>query len=162
VSTPRYAPAREFPRSAFVPGRTARPEREKSVVRASIDAERWREDDDYLFGVDLYNSGFLWEAHEAWERPWRASADELQRLYLQGLIQCAAACLRLAMEESRGAPRLARAAGEKLERVARRAPDGYMGLDVATFARDFAAFFAREPTTPARRPVIVLRVGRET
>jgi uncharacterized protein len=162
VNAPRYAPSRELPSRAFVPGKTRRPERAESVTRESIGAERWRDDEDYLFGVDLYDAGFLWEAHEAWERVWRASADELQRTYLQGLIQCAAACLRLAMEEPGGAPRLARAAGEKLELVARRAPDRYMGLDVAAFARELAAFFAGAPTTPAGRPRIVLRVAPET
>lgn len=143
-----------------MPGKTKRPERDEEPAREALAPERWREDDDYLFGVDLYNADFLWEAHEAWERPWRASTDEFQRLYLQGLIQCAAACLRLAMDEPRGAPRLARTACEKLESIARRAPNGYMGLDVAAFAREFAACFEGEPTA-ARRPRLVLRVEPE-
>ena len=37
--------------------------------------ESWRENADYLYGVDLYNHGYLWEAHEAWEGLWHKAAD---------------------------------------------------------------------------------------
>ena len=53
----------------------------------------------FLYGVDLYNHGYLWEAHEAWEGLWhQAKRDALQAEFLQGLIQCAAAALKVVVE----------------------------------------------------------------
>jgi len=41
-------------------------------------------------GVQLFNDGLFWEAHEAWEDVWREKQDP-QRQLIQGLIQAAAA-----------------------------------------------------------------------
>ena len=41
-------------------------------------------------GVDLFNRGAFYEAHEAWEEVWRSTTPE-PRSFLQGLIQVAAA-----------------------------------------------------------------------
>jgi predicted metal-dependent hydrolase len=161
----RYAPARAFPPYAYVPGRDPHPtqdprghshgvERERARY---VFAERWRDNAEYLFGVDLYNAGFLWEAHEAWEAAWQVSKhDSPQAELLQGLIQCAAACLKIAMGQPRGVEKLAELGLARLERVARDAAPTYMGLDVADFARDFRAFVAAAPASPDARPRIVL------
>lgn len=45
-------------------------------------------------GVELFNAGRYWDAHEAWEVPWnaaRARGDTLEASYVQGLILLAAA-----------------------------------------------------------------------
>jgi hypothetical protein len=124
--------------------------------------ERWRENEDYLFGVDLYNHGYLWEAHEAWEGLWhRAKHDTAQALYLQGLIQCAAASLKIPMGQPRGLERLTSLGTEKLERaLAEPAPDsvrpGYMGLDVAAFVESMREFAASSPATNEARPRLEL------
>jgi len=36
------------------------------------DPERWPACRSYLIGVDLFNHGYYWEAHEVWERLWHA------------------------------------------------------------------------------------------
>jgi uncharacterized protein len=41
-------------------------------------------------GIDLFNSGEFFQAHEAWEEIW-LSATEPEKTFLQGLIQLAAA-----------------------------------------------------------------------
>ena len=41
-------------------------------------------------GVELYQAGEFWEAHEAWEEAWQEESGQ-PRLFLQGLIQLAAA-----------------------------------------------------------------------
>ena len=46
-------------------------------------------------GVDLYAAGRYWDAHEAWEGPWRVECDPYRRTFLQGLIQVAAAMHKL-------------------------------------------------------------------
>jgi predicted metal-dependent hydrolase len=75
-------------------------------------------------GIDLFNSRKYWEAHEAWERLWLVS-DGDAKLFLQGLIQLAAAYHHVQRGTFRGAVRLLDAALEKLARV----PEGYMGVN---------------------------------
>ena len=165
AASPRYAPARPFPAYAFLPGRDPHPTDDPSghsfgrpeAPVAYLAPARWRENEDYLFGVDLFNHGYLWEAHEAWEGLWhRAKHDPVQAEFLQGLIQCAAASLKIAMEQPRGLQRLAAYGSERLERVARASGGRYMGLDVPGFVRSFRAFAASAPASPDERPRIAL------
>lgn len=165
-SPPRYASEREFPSYAYVPGRNPHPTQdpaghshghEPEEPAAYFEAERWCENSDYLFGVDLYNHGYLWEAHEAWEGIWHsARADELQAGFLQGLIQCTAAALKLTMEQHRGLQRLSAMGVEKLDLVARLAGPHFMGLAVDEFATAFRSFADDEAADADARPRIVL------
>jgi predicted metal-dependent hydrolase len=41
-------------------------------------------------GVKLFNAGRFWDAHEKWEEVWRRHTED-SRMFLQGLIQAAAA-----------------------------------------------------------------------
>jgi predicted metal-dependent hydrolase len=75
-------------------------------------------------GVELFNAGRFWEAHEAWEELWlKESGDEKQ--FLQGLIQLAAAYHHVQRGTFPGAVRLFEAA---LRRLAPFAPD-HDGVD---------------------------------
>lgn len=163
---PRYAPARPFPPYAFLPGRDPHPtgdprghsygERTEAPP-VYLPAERWRENGDFLFGCDLYNHGYLWEAHEAWEGLWhRARQDGDQAELLQGLIQCAAACLKIPMDQPGGRARLAEAGTGRLERVARARAGRHMGLDLLTFVREFRAFAALAAPELEARPRLEL------
>jgi predicted metal-dependent hydrolase len=42
-------------------------------------------------GARLFDDGRHWDAHEAWEERWRIETDAAPRLFLQALIQLAAA-----------------------------------------------------------------------
>ena len=161
----RFLPRRPFPPYAFLPGRDPHPTgdpRGHSWGHAEtpppwLAPERWRENEDYLFGCDLYNFGFLWEAHEAWEGLWHVSKrDADQAEFLQGLIQCAAASLKVLMQQPRGLARLAELGTDRLLLVQKHRGARYMGLDVATFVREFRAFAASSPEDPSGRPRIVL------
>ena len=119
--------------------------------------ERWHENEPYLFGVDLYNHGFLWEAHEAWEGLWHASkGDPALAEFLQGLIQCAAACLKIPMGQPRGTERLAEYGTGRLDGVLRTQGPDYMGLDLPGFLAAFRAFVASAPTDVEDRPRLEL------
>ena len=164
-SIPRYLPQRPFPPYAYLPGSTPHPTRDPAghsfdsaeQLAAHHESERWRENEDYLFGVDLYNHGYLWEAHEAWEGIWqRAKHDALQAEHLQGLIQCAAAALKVAMDQPRGLVRLAELGTGRLERVAREGSPRYMGVELPEFVQAFRAFASSSPSSPEARPSIVL------
>jgi GNAT superfamily N-acetyltransferase len=97
----RYLAHRELPPTAYLPGRSPRPVGGDRPPRASWPARDFFLCDDYVWGIDLYNAGFSWEAHEAWERAWRSVDSEPARQLLQGLIQCAAAALKADVSESR-------------------------------------------------------------
>jgi len=127
-----------------------------------LNARRWRESKPYLWGVDLYNHGFLWESHEAWEGLWHVSkSDRILASYLQGLIQCAAAWLKISMQQPKGLERLAALALEKLEHVSTTSGGRYMGLDLETFLPAVRAFAASHPTSSTGYPLLVLSTEEE-
>ena len=151
---PRYQPSRALPERAYVPGLNERPAIDPSPVRETEHAQ-------YLWGVDLYNNGFFWEAHEAWESLWRAAEhDVVQHAFLQALILCAAACLKGVQHDGDAAKRIAARALERLERVQSERLDSYLGLELEPFSRAFRSFVDRDPTEVASRPRIILR-GRD-
>jgi predicted metal-dependent hydrolase len=59
-------------------------------------------DDAFARGARLFDGGAFFEAHEAWEERWRLESDEMQRRFLQGLIQIAAGFHKLLVMESPG------------------------------------------------------------
>lgn len=186
----RWCPERAFPPYAFVPGRNPHPTRDPrghsyveheiaghvfpgrddpSSRSPRIPPDRWREDEAWLYGVDLYNHGYAWEAHESWEARWLAPHDDEQERFVQALVQVAAATLKTRMGEPRGADRLSRLALEKLAATSPRAVDDeaefptgargsldvprrYMGLDVHAFAAAFRAWSADGARTFETRP----------
>src|SRR6202171_6004569 len=55
------------------------------------DPEKWSSNAPYLCGLDLFNHGYYWEAHEAWESLWHACGHKgLVADFLKGLIKLAA------------------------------------------------------------------------
>ncbi len=54
-------------------------------------------------GVDLFNSGRYWDAHEAWEHVWMPDRLGPDAGYYKGLIQVAAGCLHYTRHNRRGA-----------------------------------------------------------
>jgi len=86
-----------------------------------------------LAGVQQYNSGYFFEAHETWEELWLQSPWPF-RQFLQGLIQLAAAFVHLMRHEYPGVIRLLDEALAKIE-------DGSMtmGVDAQRLAREVRA-----------------------
>ncbi len=164
----RYVPHVAFPPYAFLPGTDPHPMRdpaghsytnEPEEPAAYVEPDLWTTNEAYLLGADLYNHGFLWEAHEAWESVWHPSKhDELQADHLQGLIQCAAACLKIPMGQPRGLARLSEAGTARLERVARESGGAYMGVDLFEFLDAVRRFAASTPTDISGRPVLTLAI----
>jgi hypothetical protein len=97
----RLVPEVAFPPYSYVPRQglphpTADPSGHSAHARhdppPALEPDRWTENRPYLYGIDLFNAGFYWEAHEVWESLWHAAgrrgpvAD-----FLKGLIKLAAA-----------------------------------------------------------------------
>jgi len=112
----------------------------------------WQTLTDWLYGVDLFNQFYFWEAHEAWESLWAtAPRDSDQRLLLQGLIQIAAALLKVHGAVLAGAQSLSHDGMEKLARVAATHPC-LLGLDVVDAERRWRRYF--EPLARRQLPAI--------
>lgn len=59
--------------------------------------------DDPSRGIELFNSGHYWEAHEAWEQEWTPDRKGPESGFYKGLIQVAAGCLHYQRHNRRGA-----------------------------------------------------------
>ena len=149
----RYYPQKPFPPYRHIPGVTPHPIRDplghSYGIEDAHDVELlppklWRENEDYLYGVDLYNFAYWWEAHEAWEGLWHP-AEGTYRLFLQGLIQVSASLIKYHMRMLRPLCTLSTAGRDKLRQVVDECDDAsgnYMGLNLPTFLDTADAFFA--------------------
>ena len=54
-------------------------------------------------GIELFNTGHYWEAHEAWEGDWMPDRKGPDSGFYKGLIQVAAGCLHYTRRNRRGA-----------------------------------------------------------
>jgi len=59
--------------------------------------------DRLLRGIELFNSGLYWEAHEIWEAAWTPDRKGPDSGFYKGLIQVAAGCLHYTRSNRRGA-----------------------------------------------------------
>lgn len=89
----------------------------------------------YQRGIDLFNRGEFFEAHEVWEELWHLSAGR-QFDFIQGLIQAAVALVHYQRENPRGMQSLQRSFHKKLDGM----PERFMGLDVRQFLAEMDAF----------------------
>lgn len=121
MKPPRYLPDVPLPPYSFVPGRSPHPFHDPAghsyqCVRehpAVPDPAHWRQSRAFLRGVDLFNHGFYWEAHEAWEGLWHACGRHgVLADFLKGLIQLAAAGVKHREQVPQGMQNHARRAAE--------------------------------------------------
>ncbi|MEN3974037.1 DUF309 domain-containing protein [Emcibacter sp. SYSU 3D8] len=148
----RYLPDEPFPAYAYRPGRDPHPVRDPrghsyglhSPAPPVPDPARWRDSRDYLRGIDLFNAGYYWEAHEAWEGLWNACGRTgPTALLMQALIALTAAGVKVRAGNGRGAASHARRAERMLMDLAATAPL-FMGLKLSGLAAN-AAGLAHNP-----------------
>lgn len=137
-SWPRYTP-RSFPPYRFIAGRNPHPRRDPKghafgtpeEVPPCVPPERWKENETYLYGVDLYNYAYWWECHEALEGLWHLTGHQgVEAQFLQGIIQVAAANLKRFTGSLEGARRLGKEGMLRLASVKKRE---FMGLTLGPF-----------------------------
>jgi len=164
----RLLPSAELFRYTFVPGSgTPHPVRDprghshnkKLPPPVALDAETWAENRSYLWSIDLFNLGYYWEAHEEWERLWRATgAETTVGRFLKGLIKLSAAGVKVRENSLHGVRRHAASAGEVFADVAAEAgTDSYCGLEFTKlqYAADRAAQLVYKPNYAMGKPVRV-------
>jgi predicted metal-dependent hydrolase len=54
-------------------------------------------------GIELFNGGHYWDAHEVWEHEWMPDRKGPDAGFFKGLIQVAAGCLHYGRRNRRGA-----------------------------------------------------------
>lgn len=145
---PRYS-SRPLPAYRYVPGIHPHPRRDPAghsyatgdARHPAWDPADWRHLEDWLYGVDLFNRFYFWEAHEAWEGLWTSTPrGEAPSLLLQGLIQVAAALLKTHMGVIGGAQNLSAEGMDKLRRAAA-LHDPLLGLDLSATTAELARYF---------------------
>jgi len=142
---------RALPPYRHLPGTTPHPERSPEGHRYRVEEpaalpltpESWAANEDFLFGVDLFNAGYYWEAHAFWERLWalEETSPEVRR-FLQVIVQTAAACLKARQGRTAGARKLLDRAG--LESFEGRK----LGIDLPALARDVRRFVEGDEEPP--------------
>jgi uncharacterized protein len=164
----RLLPSAELPRYTHVTGSgTPHPYRDprghsynrRPGPPKALQEDRWAENRSYLLGLDYFNLGFYWEAHDEWDRLWRASGpDTMVGQFLKGLVKLAAAGMKVREESIHGVRRHAASAGEVFADVAAQADtDSFCGLDFTTmqFAADRAAQLSYPTDLEPGRPLRV-------
>ncbi len=124
---PRYLPDRPLPLYTYVPGRSPHPVSDPAGHQFgqtpeppdALDVAHWQANRAYRYGIDLFNHGYYWEAHEAWESLWHqcgrtgTTAD-----FLKALIKLAAAGVKHLEGTPRGVQSHSERAAELLRGVA--------------------------------------------
>ena len=132
---PRYSD-RELPPYSYVPGHAPHPVSDQAghmhgLEHAAVEPllpDKWQSCEQYLYALDLFNHGYYWESHEAWESLWLAAGRVGARAdFLKGLIKLAATCVKAREGNPRG---VARHAARAIELLSPRASETYCGLDV--------------------------------
>jgi hypothetical protein len=178
---PRLVPGRPFPPYSYVPGLFPHPVSDpgghsfgvRHQPPGPLDADHWDVNEDYLHGIDLFNHGYYWEAHEVWEGLWHAAGREgVVADFLKGLIQLTAAGVKVRQQVPRGVAGLGQGSADLFRRVREDLdPDvsRFLGLNVErlhTFALELAEQPERDPgpaDAPAARVLsLVLRPRRGT
>ena len=109
---PRYVPQRQLPPYAYVPGLFPHPISDPEGHMYGKQADKpLQAESEVRFGFDLFNHGYYWEAHEAWEQGWAAAGRSgAYADVLKGLIKLAAAGVKARQGKPQGVRRHARRA----------------------------------------------------
>jgi predicted metal-dependent hydrolase len=118
----------------------------------------------FLQGIEHFNAGRYFDAHEVWEEIWLLASGDT-KLFYQMLIQAAVALHHYERANARGARGLYANVIGKLERL----PAVFMSIDLVDFSRQFRRALAglmendneAAPTDHTHRPRIKL-LGRDT
>ncbi|MEE2960348.1 MAG: DUF309 domain-containing protein [Myxococcota bacterium] len=121
-----------YPPYSFIPGHWPHPTRdpaghshgEKPQIAEALVLGEWAHCEPYLRGIELFNAGYYWEAHEAWEGIWKTvDRKGLVGEFLQGLIQLAAVGVKVRQGYGRAALSLLKQSSSHLRSVDEQRPE---------------------------------------
>jgi uncharacterized protein len=115
-----------------------------------IMTDRWESSRPYLRGIELFNAGYYWEAHESWEALWHAHGRRGATAgVLQGLIKLAAAGVKIRERRPGGVCTLASRAAVHFENSRLEAGRYQLGLDLDEWIERARAISVHSPLDPA-------------
>ena len=142
-----------FPEYRYKPGETPHPTRDpkghsynKSVKELpEFNPKEWSTCKEYLFGIDLFNFSYWWEAHEVLEAVWVAAGRNTDTgLFVQGLIQISAAHLKGWQGYHAAARKLALSGLSKMkDNNGKR-----LGIDISKLRSDIEEYLSGNCATP--------------
>lgn len=113
---------------------------------------------EYLAGIEYFNAGHYFEAHEIWEEIWLRSSGE-EKLFYQMLIQTAVGLYHRERNNERGAQGMYQAVTAKLAAL----PSIFMSADLSAFFADIKECLSPKTeesgnvsSVPARKPTLYL------
>lgn len=133
-----------FPPYAFRPGKNPHPRRDlkghhfgkREEVSPPTSPDDWKSTLLYLYGIDLFNHEYYWEAHEVWESLWKGlDSSGTHALFLQALIQLSASHLKHVLKEEEGRRLHFSAAEKKFHDIQKEVGPNYMGIDMDQLLR---------------------------
>ena len=100
-----------------------------------VAAEASLSSDAFLWGLDLFNHGYYWEAHEAWEGLWQvADRDGPLRVLFKGLILLSAAGVKIRERKNAAAARHAKRAAALFRQLPDRTFERALGMSHSALA----------------------------
>ena len=169
----RLLPLRQLPPYSYVSGKFPHPIRdprghsyaEPAPQVSKFAPDEWRQCETYLWGIDLFNNGYYWEAHEAWEAVWHACGRRgAVADFCKMLIKFAAAGVKAREGRPNGVKRHALRAKQLLVSIAAQIGSGeqFMGMllpYLANCAEGLIADPAGIINTSGERVVVVMPFG---
>ena len=141
----RYVPGTDTPHPTRDPGGHSYGRHPEPLE--GFDAADWRRCATYLYGIDLFNHGYWWEAHEALEAVWVAAGrNSPAGQFVQGLILLSVAHLKRHQGFLEVARRMA---GDGVGRMSQ-VGEEFMGVDVEALGRAALESFASDGHDPVR------------
>ena len=140
---PRWLPQKSLPPYACLPGKNPHPVRDPTgqsyhVEPIPVAADASLGSDAFLWGLDLFNHGYYWEAHESWEGLWQvADRDGPVRMLFKSLILLSAAGVKIREHKNAAAAHHAQRAAallRQLTKVPDRAFERALGMSPAALA----------------------------
>ena len=151
---PRFCTTCDLPQYRYAPWIYPRPLREELGyshgefdVFEEIDPDRWHKSEAYLFGIDLYHQGYLWESREQWQNLYKlARHDSPESNLLQALHLNSNAQLKAARGDASGTRTRSHSARWRLARIRAKGFSGpdrrFMGLDIADLIEQFQRHYS--------------------
>ena len=148
-----------LPPYSYVPGgpwphpRASSEGHSRDLVMTPVDpigTNGWASSPAYLRGIELFNAGYYWEAHEWWEALWHAHGRKgATATVLQGLIKLAAAGVKVREQRPEGVRTHAARAAVHFEKSRQEAGRFQLGLDLDEWIAHARAVAGDPPVDPA-------------
>lgn len=151
---PSFCTTRDLPQYRHSPWNYPHPLREEMgyakgefEVYEEMDADRWHKCEAYLFGIDLYHQGYLWESREQLQGLYElAPHDSPESNLLQALYLNSGALIRAWQGDVQGTRKRSQCARWRLARIRAKGFDGedrrFMGLDIADLIDQIRRYYS--------------------